>query len=84
MVESIWESPYVKSIAGSDVNMLDKLGCLKMMGWSVASMMVLWTSKVLDDFANSEVGKPQPQLFEGNKPRESNGLGKPPELNLNL
>ena len=61
LVESIWKSPYVKSVAGSDVNMLDKLGCLKMMGLSVAwAMMVLWTAQVLDDFANGEVGEPQP------------------------
>ena len=46
--------------------------------------MVLRSSDVLDAFANSEVGEPQPKLFERNKSRKSNGLGEAPELDLDL
>ena len=65
MVEGKWKGSDVKAISGSDVYILDKLGGLKVMCLRSAwASVMLWFTEILDDFANREVGKPQPYLFE--------------------
>ena len=59
LVESEGKSPNVNSFLSSNVDMLNKLWCLKSLSLSVTwTMMVLRSTNVLDDFANSEVGEP--------------------------
>ena len=59
MVKSEGKSPNVNSFPSGDVDMLNELWCLKSLSLSVAwTMMVLSSTTVLDDFANSEIGEP--------------------------
>ena len=59
LVKSEGKSPNVNSFPSGDVDMLNELWCLKSLSLSVAwTMMVLSSTTVLDDFANSEVGEP--------------------------
>ena len=85
LTNGVWQGSNVKPLSGSDVHMLDKLGGLKMVCLRVAwCSLILWFTQIMDDFANCEVGEPQPYLFKRDKSGESNGLGEPPELNFNL
>ena len=61
LTNGVRQGSNVKPFSGSDVHVLDKLGGLKKVYLRAALFsVVLWFAQVMDDFANCEVGEPQP------------------------